>query len=245
MSALTQLEMTLDEARETDRLIKRHINTTRYLLLDMRDRQGWKALGYESFKDYGEKELGYQENYIHKLVNAAEISLQIGFDQGCTMVHPKERQLRPLTQVPEEDRKAIWEEATRKAEEEHAKLTAQRVEDAVREWKQRQQESQTESNERRLKIRELETHVAGLERRIDDYNAQPDPQPIIVEKPVIPADYETAKATAAKLKEDLAAMRCSGVMESPLVHRVRGCGFAKRNRRIRVAARQIALAVPA
>ena len=35
-------EMTLDEARETDRLIKRHINTTRYLLLDMRDRKGWK-----------------------------------------------------------------------------------------------------------------------------------------------------------------------------------------------------------
>ena len=56
MSELTQLEMTLDEARETDRLIKRHINTTRYLLLDMRDRKGWKALGYESFVEYGEKE---------------------------------------------------------------------------------------------------------------------------------------------------------------------------------------------
>ncbi len=38
MSALIQLEMTMDEAVETDRLIKRHINHTRYLLLDMRDR---------------------------------------------------------------------------------------------------------------------------------------------------------------------------------------------------------------
>ena len=58
MNALTQIQMTLDEARETDRLIKRHINTTRYLLLDMRDRKGWQALGYASFKEYGEKELG-------------------------------------------------------------------------------------------------------------------------------------------------------------------------------------------
>ena len=33
MSDLIQLEMSLDEARETDRLIKRHINTTRYLSL--------------------------------------------------------------------------------------------------------------------------------------------------------------------------------------------------------------------
>lgn len=106
----------LDEARETDRLIKRHINTTRYLLLDMRDRKGWKALGYESFKDYGEKELGYQENYIHKLVNAAEISLQIGYSPDCTIVQPPESQLRPLKSVPEAERKSIWDEATRKAE---------------------------------------------------------------------------------------------------------------------------------
>lgn len=49
------MDITLDEARETDRLIKRHINTPRSLLLDMRDRKGWKALGFESFKAYGEK----------------------------------------------------------------------------------------------------------------------------------------------------------------------------------------------
>ncbi|MFZ1324682.1 MAG: hypothetical protein WAT67_01425 [Candidatus Contendobacter sp.] len=125
------------EASETDRLIKRHINTTRYLLLDMRDRKGWKALGYESFKDYGEKELGYQENYIHKLVNAAEISLQIGFNSDCTIVQPPESHLRPLKAVPEDERKAIWEEATRKAMEEGEKLTAKRVDEAVEEWKRR------------------------------------------------------------------------------------------------------------
>lgn len=162
VSTAARLEMTLDEARETDRLIKRHINTTRYLLLDMRDRKGWKALGYESFKEYGEKELGYQENYIHKLVNAAEISLQIGFDQDCTIVQPKESHLRPLTQVPEEVRREIWEEATRKAQEEGVKMTAKRVEEAVAEWKQRTEEFRAESNECRQTIRELEQWSGAL-----------------------------------------------------------------------------------
>ena len=62
MNDLIQMEMTLEEARETDRLIKRHINTTRYLLLDMRDRKGWKALGYESFVEYGKQSLGYEKD---------------------------------------------------------------------------------------------------------------------------------------------------------------------------------------
>lgn len=131
--SITTVEMSLDEARETDRLIKRHINTTRYLLLDMRDRKGWKALGYSSFKEYGEKELGYEKAYLTRLADAGEISLQLGYRPELPMGNslPSERQLRPLKSVPEDERKAIWDEATRKAEEDGAKLTAQRVQDAV------------------------------------------------------------------------------------------------------------------
>ena len=118
----------------------------------MRDRKGWKALGYDSFKDYGEKELGYKERHIYELVDAAEISLQIGYSaEDCAKAQPKETHLRPLKSVPEDERKAIWEEATRKAEEEGAKLTAKRVEEAVAEWKLRCDEFREESNERRKK----------------------------------------------------------------------------------------------
>lgn len=102
-------------ARETDRLIKRHINTTRYLLLDMRDRKGWKALGYESFVEYGEKELSFGSAYLYRLAEAAEISMQIGYSP-IGEKSPPESQLRPLTQVPEDIRKQIWDEATAKAE---------------------------------------------------------------------------------------------------------------------------------
>ena len=191
MSGLIQLEMTLDEAVETDRLIKRHINTTRYLLLDMRDRKGWKALGYESFVEYGEKELGFQKSHIYDLTNAAEIGLQIGFSDKSEN-QPKERHLHPLKQVPEEERKAIWDEATRKAEAEHAKLTAQRVEDAVREWKQRSQDWHRQFVSERDKLRQAEMELVAAHQR----------QAVVVEK--IPADYDALKAKAAQLETELA-----------------------------------------
>ena len=115
-----------EEASETDRLIKRHINTTRYLLLDMRDRKGWKVLGFESFVEYGEKELNFASTHLYRLADSAEIALQIGFSP-IGEKQPPESQLRPLKSVPEDERKAIWEEATRKAMEEGEKLTAKRV----------------------------------------------------------------------------------------------------------------------
>ena len=191
MSALIPLEMTLEEACETDRLIKRHINTTRYLLLDMRDRQGWKALGYESFVEYGEKELNFASTHLYRLADAAEIALQIGFSP-IGEKQPPESQLRPLAQVPEAERKAIWEEATRKAEEEHAKLTAQRVEDAVREWKQRSQDWHRQFVSERDKLRQAEMELVAAHQR----------QAVVVEK--IPADYDALKAKAAQLETELA-----------------------------------------
>lgn len=160
MSDLVQMEMSLEEARETDRLIKRHINTTRYLLLDMRDRKGWKALGYESFKEYGKQSLGYEKDYLYKLADAGEISLQIGYSPESTIVDspPPESQLRPLKSVPEEERKAIWEEATRKAEEEGAKLTAKRVEEAVVDWK-----SKADSERLRREAAERALHQSSVD----------------------------------------------------------------------------------
>lgn len=190
MTALAQLEMTFEEARETDRLIKRHINTTRYLLLDMRDRKGWKALGYESFKEYGEQELGYSEVHVYRLVDAAEIGLQIGTNQLVSQ--PSESQLRPLKAVPESVRKEIWEEATRKATEENERLTAKRVEEAVQEWKRRSEEFRQESNARRRENRDLKQQIELLESR----------PPEVVEKPVIPSEFATLEdAIAAKKKE--------------------------------------------
>lgn len=192
MNDLTQLEMTLDEARETDRLIKRHINTTRYLLLDMRDRKGWKVLGYASFVEYGEKELSLGTARIYQLADAGEISLQLGFSKNLEK-QPIESHLVPLKAVPEEVRKAIWEEATRKAEEEQAKLTAQRVESAVKEWQQRSKDWHHQYIDERDKRRQVEFELSETFKRAQELE--------------IPADYETAKAEAARLQAELESLK--------------------------------------
>lgn len=206
MSELTQLEMTLDEASETDRLIKRHINTTRYLLLDMRDRKGWKALGYESFVEYGEKELGFASTHLYRLADSAEISLQIGFSP-IGEKQPKETHLRPLTDVPESERKAIWEEATRKAEEEHAKLTAKRIEEEVAQWKAANEDAQIKlstEQQRNAEWREQNKanrdKITALELDLSAAQNQPAPKPVVIEKEVIPEDYESAKQQASELQ---------------------------------------------
>ena len=151
-----------------DKAIEKAESGEKVTVSDVKD---WKALGYESFVEYGEKELNFGSAYLYRLADAAEISLQIGFSP-IGEKQPPESQLRPLAQVPEEERKAIWDEATRKAEEEHAKLTAQRVQEAVAEWKQRSQESQQESNERRLKISELETQIDLLKGARESRNSR-------------------------------------------------------------------------
>ena len=195
MNGLIQMEMTLDEARETDRLIKRHINTTRYLLLDMRDRQGWKALGYESFVEYGKKSLGYEKGYLYQLADAGEISIQLGYSQESAIADspPPESQLRPLKSVPEDERKAIWDEATRKAEEEGAKLTAKRVEDAVAEWKQRSQDWHHQYLDERNQRRQVEFELSETLKRVSE--------------PTIPPDYESLKQNERELRSDLAELK--------------------------------------
>ena len=72
--------------------------------------------------------------------------------------------------------------------ERQARLTAE----------QRAREFGKESNERRKKIRELEAHIDLLAN-------QPDPEPEQIEVP--PADYESTKAQAAKLKDDLKKLK--------------------------------------
>lgn len=196
MNDLIQMEMTLDEARETDRLIKRHINTTRYLLLDMRDRKGWKALGYESFVEYGEKELSLGTARIYQLADAGEISLQIGFSKILEK-QPTESHLVPLKAVPEEERKAIWDEAMRKAEEEGAKLTAKRVEDAVAEWKQRSKDWHHQYLDERDKRRQVEIELSETFNRALE----------LEKSGVVPDDYKTAKAQLATLEAELARIK--------------------------------------
>jgi chromosome segregation ATPase len=73
------------------------------------------------------------------------------------------------------------------------------------ETQQRASEFGQESNERRLKIRNLETHISCLERRIDAFDSETKPEPVTIEVP--PADYESIKSKAAAAEKELAQLQ--------------------------------------
>lgn len=119
--------MTLAEATRTNEAIRAGIVAVRALLLDMRDRRGWMALGYGSFEEYGKAELGYEERYINRLVTAEKIQNALGIGPIGPIT---ESHLRPLASLTDEERRKVWAEATAKAEEGGRKLTAKMVEEA-------------------------------------------------------------------------------------------------------------------
>ena len=121
--------MTRHEALRTNDAIKSGIKTLRALLLDMRDRKGWLALGYSSFEEYGKAELGYEKSYIYRIVEAACVESSLNeLPIGNSI---PESHLRPLAPLSDEDRRKAYQEAKAQADEEHRKLTARMVQEAV------------------------------------------------------------------------------------------------------------------
>lgn len=137
MSELQQLpDMTLEEAQAKHAQLKSLESVMRSNLLEMRDRKGWKVLGYESFSDYGEKEWGFSQSYISRLTNAAAIQEKLNMPIGIKEI--PESTLRPLNQVPDDIKKQIWDEVTA----ENERVTAAKVQEAVNEWKAKHEAAQ-------------------------------------------------------------------------------------------------------
>lgn len=199
MSEMTTTVMTRDEAETTNQLIKHYVRNARLLLLEMRDRKGWLALGYASFEEYGEKEFGYTKVHIYRLANAAEIEMNLKSNLSVTQDRElPETQLRPLAQVAPEARSQVWQSAQEKADADHGgKLTARLVEDAVAHWKQCALENHSLAADWEQKARKAEQALA-------------DQIPEIIEKirevEVTPPDYDETKRQAelaAQLQTEL------------------------------------------
>jgi chromosome segregation ATPase len=151
MNELTQLpDMTLEEATAKHAELKSLHGVMRSMLLEMRDRKGWMALGYESWEAYGKNEWGYGQQYLDRLATASRIE-SIVTPMGVKEI--PERQLRPLTKIPESEIAAIWDEANRKAEEAGKERTAKMVEAAVKEYQ--------------AKLADAEAKLAGVQHSLD------------------------------------------------------------------------------
>lgn len=167
---LAAADMSEAEAQAADLLIKEGINRTQFLLYEMRERKGWKALGFESFEQYGKESLGYERAHLNRIAAAGEIALRLGYD-GLDPIgsNPKESHLRPLKSVPPEVQAEIWQAAQAKAAENNEKITAKRIDDAIAAWRAR-----TEAAERQA------DHLAG---ELSELKAAP---------PALPEDYAVA-----------------------------------------------------
>jgi hypothetical protein len=132
MNELQQLpDMTLEEAQVKHAELKALESVMRSSLLEMRDRKGWKVLGYSSWAEYGETEWGYGRQYLDRLATASRIQ-QIVAPIGASDI--PESNLRPLGKVPDADKSAVYEEAVERALAEGKKLGAKMMEDVVAEY---------------------------------------------------------------------------------------------------------------
>lgn len=66
------------EARETVEQIREGVVRIRQLLLDLHDREGWRALGYASWKDCIAGEFTFSISYAYRLLSAERVGIEAG-----------------------------------------------------------------------------------------------------------------------------------------------------------------------
>src|SRR5690348_7356154 len=65
--------MNADEARKCVQKIRDHVVEIGHLVRDLREREGWKALGYKSFTDCLNHEFNYSRKHLYEMMKAAPI----------------------------------------------------------------------------------------------------------------------------------------------------------------------------
>jgi hypothetical protein len=144
MNELTTLpDMTLEEFTVKHGALKSMDSAMRVGLLEIRDRNGWKAGGFSSWADYGEKEWNYDQRHLNRLATAAHIQ-NIVRPIGLETI--PESHLRPLTTIDDAEKKRVFDDAVELAREEGKKLGAKHVEEAVGEWKAKHESAQKRIN---------------------------------------------------------------------------------------------------
>lgn len=102
----------VEAIRETYAKAGNELITLRQQLLSLYEGEGWRPLGYASWRDCVTKEFAYSQQRVYQLLTAAKIDRQLqlaGFLPGRKPSN--ERQYRALAAAPEDDRPGIWSEA--------------------------------------------------------------------------------------------------------------------------------------
>ena len=109
-SVETILPLTAVEARAQISRIKGHWQAFWFELKDFHERKGWLPLGYTSFKDCVEQELGFSERRAYQLLDAASIRAELGTEHVFSIGNATEGQLRELKPLAPEQRLEVARE---------------------------------------------------------------------------------------------------------------------------------------
>ena len=131
---LVATTMTFSEARECVAKINYNINETWALFLELYERKGWQALGYESWRDFFTAEFGIKQAYAYFLLSAAKIARNLSTIVENSASIP-ESHLRPLAFLSPEKQREVYQKAVETAPE--GKVTARHIAEVAQKYKPR------------------------------------------------------------------------------------------------------------
>lgn len=110
------LALDLDTARHMVERIHEHLgradyhaNQARKLILDLREQEGWRVLGYKNWRECVMTEFERRSSTVYRQLNAALVELELSPAGGIGEIN--ERVLRPLTKkgLDEDARHFVWQ----------------------------------------------------------------------------------------------------------------------------------------
>jgi len=126
MEELARSLMTVFEAQECVKKINENIQNTRALLLDLYERNGWEALGYQSWRECVVGEFKQHQSYLYRQLEAARAERNISVSPIGEI---KESILRPLANLPPDEQREVYQKAVETAPE--GKVTAKHIEKTI------------------------------------------------------------------------------------------------------------------
>ena len=130
-STLSTTRLTAHQARQLCKKIAQQAEDLRALLLQLRDGEGWRSLGYATWAACCEKEFGYTKRHANYLIQTDAVKKQVG------EIYPtpiKDSHAKALARVPEGKRQAVLDAATEQAGDKP--VTAVRIRMATEEVEQ-------------------------------------------------------------------------------------------------------------
>lgn len=124
--------MSAEQAREHVRQIKLGLQNVRNLLLELYEQEGWRALGYDSWRACVTTEFDFSKSHVYELLSAAKVERNISdlSETAIPMTH-----LTPIAQkdLQPEQQREVWQQAVETAP--NGKVTAAHVERTVETYK--------------------------------------------------------------------------------------------------------------